>query len=131
MGRPKKKLSQFDAKLGAVVAARRLKADKMTQQDLASASGVPLSNLQRREDGTNEFTVSELERVANALDTTAASLAGEALADYGGIDKLIAEYTTSEGDATVDPVDNVTHLGRVTPPFSAAADTKGRTPSRD
>lgn len=103
MGRPAKKISQFDVKLGSVVAARRLKRGKMTQQELSDMSGVPLSNLQRREDGKNEFTVSEMERIAKALSTTPLSLVKEALDDYGGIDKLIAEYVAvSDAPDTVD-----------------------------
>lgn len=86
----------------------------LTQKQLAKAAGIKLSNLQRREDGTNEFTVSELERVAAAIEVTASELVEEALADYGGIDKLIREYADERENATgtSEAPDNVTPLTR-------------------
>ncbi|MTE24870.1 helix-turn-helix domain-containing protein [Microbacterium sp. ZXX196] len=91
MGRPPKKTSEFDAKLGAVVRSKRIKRG-ISQAQAAEASGVPLSNYQRREAGTNEITVSELKRIAAVVGVTAAEMADEALKDFGGIDKLIAEH---------------------------------------
>lgn len=45
-------------------------------------------------------------------------------------DQATAELL-SERRATVEPIDNVTHLGSVTPPLAAAAETKDRVPGRD
>lgn len=95
MARTPKKISDFDRHLGAVVKHRRLHPDvKMTQAELANATGIPLSNLQRREEGSNEITVSELERIAVATKTTPAKLVQEALNLYGGLGKLLEEFTS-------------------------------------
>jgi len=91
MGRPSKKLSDFDKRLGAVVRSKRVKAD-LTRAQLAELTGIPEANLKRREAGANEITVSELNRIAKAVGATAADMAEEALKDYGGMEKLIAEH---------------------------------------
>lgn len=91
MGRPPKKQSEFDARLGSVVRSKRVKAG-LSRAQLAEATGIPEANLKRRESGTNEITVSELERIARAVGVPAAELVEEALKDYGGIDKLIDEH---------------------------------------
>ncbi len=93
MPRKPKRISDFDRKLGAVIEHRRLDPDHaMTQKELSEATDIPLSNLQRREAGINEVTVSELERIAYHLGTTPAEMVKDALRRYGGIEKLIAEY---------------------------------------
>lgn len=141
MPRPPKKISEFDRKLGAAIRHRRLDPDfGMSQADLARATGIPLSNLQRREDGTNEVTVSEIQRIAHALDTTPVQIVNDALKRYGGMEKLLAEYgaianraaegkgvggesTMSEPDRNVagavddsnvreDPEANISYIGR-------------------
>lgn len=91
MGRTKKTISDFDVKLGAVVRSKRTKLD-LTQDEVATASGMALSNYRRREDGKNEITVSELTRIAAAVKVEPAEIAEEALADYGGLRKLLAEH---------------------------------------
>lgn len=104
MARPPKKISDFDRKLGETIKYRRQHPDVgVTQAQLAERAGIPLSNLQRREEGTNEVTVSELERIAHVLKTSPASLTADALSRYGGLSKLLAEYATvSEDSPTVD-----------------------------
>lgn len=103
MARTPKRISDFDRKLGAAIKNRRTDPDYgMPQTRLAALTGIPLSNLQRREDGVNEVTVSELERIAHHLQTTPAALVEDALARYGGMEKLLAEYATSEPAPTVD-----------------------------
>ncbi len=130
MARTPKRISDFDRKLGAAIKNRRTDPDYgMSQTRLAALTGIPLSNLQRREEGVNEVTVSELERIAHHLQTTPAAIVNDALARYGGMDKLLAEYATSDPSPTVE--DNVTYLGHVAPPLADAADDKGPTPSRD
>ena len=103
MSRQKKK-SEFDRELGDAIRHRRVDRQvKLTQKQLAKATGIPLSNLQRREEGENEVTVSELERIAFFLKTTPAALVETALSRYGGIDKLIQEHgPVSEPSPTVD-----------------------------
>lgn len=128
MPRPKKVISDFDIKLGEAIAYARQDPEKtrLTQEELAEATGIPLSTLQRREKGANEVTVSELERIAHAIGTTPAAIVNKALAAYGGIERLMAENrtTTSEMPDNLAPDDNVTYIGRQQPPLHAAADDK-------
>lgn len=124
MGRPPKKISDFDVRLGRVVKSKRVKADH-TRASLADATGIPESNIKRREEGTNEITVSELERIAVAVDVTAAEIVEEALTDYGGMEKLLREYATSEGAATVD-TDAPHYAGHVQAEYDTAADENER-----
>lgn len=122
----------FDQHLGDAVAAR-MTSRRLTQDELAEIIGMPLSNLGRSIRGTRPLTVLELHRIAAALDTTATVLAETALAEYGGIDKLIAEHAAvSEAAPTVDPADNVTYIGRQHEiPEHVAADTKPRRGPKD
>lgn len=124
MARKPKKISDFDVKLGAAIKRRRVDPEvDMSQAAAARAAGVPLSNYQRREDGTNEVTVSELERIAEVLGTTAREIVSDALSRYGGVDKLLAEHVTRQ-PVNVAPEDNVTYMGHVRPPERAAAKKK-------
>lgn len=131
MVRSPKIISDFDRKLGGAIKHRRLDPDYgMSQAALSKATGIPLSNLQRREDGDNEVTVSELERIAVALRTTPLELVEVALARYGGLDKLIAEYApkpVSDDAANVTPADEIPYIGHVKAPLKAAADDDPRT----
>lgn len=136
MSRKPKRISEFDRKLGIAVRNRRTDPEYgMSQSELSKRAGIPLSNYQRREDGENEITVSELERIAYHLQTTPFELVKEALSRYGDVEKLIAEYgpqdAVSDVASTVDAADNVTYLGHVTPGLKDAADDKDRSPSRD
>lgn len=135
MARSPKIISDFDRKLGGAIKHRRLDPDYgMSQSALSKATGIPLSNLQRREDGDNEVTVSELERIAVALRTTPLDLVKVALARYGGLDKLIAEFApepVSDGTANVTPADEIPYIGRVKAPLQAAADDDKRTGPKD
>lgn len=92
MGRPIKKQSDFDARLGSVVRSKRAKAE-LTRDELAARTGIAEANIKRREAGANVITVSELERLAVALGESSAEMVEEALYDYGGIRKLLAEHT--------------------------------------
>lgn len=140
MARPIKTISDFDICLGRVVKSKRVKAG-YTRATFSEATGIPEANLKRREEGQNEITTSELYRVASVVRVAAAALVEEALADYGGMEKLLAEHVspTPMSDAAVtveplksiDPADNVTYIGRVKAPTSAAADTEPRTPPKD
>lgn len=135
MARSPKIISDFDRKLGGAIKHRRRDPElEMSQAELAKASGIPLSNLQRREEGDNEVTVSELERIAAALKTTPLALVEVALARYGGLEKLIAEHTfkqVSEDARSVSPADDIPYIGKVVPPLSAAADDDPRTGPKD
>lgn len=155
MPRPPKPPATFDAWLGNTVdnAARGRGGRDM----LASLLGWSKKTVERKARGETGFLVSELTVIASALSSwTVEKLVTTALADYGdgdvdlGVRRTIAERNpgdegegdgsnqeptgtgpVSDGAATVDPADNVTYLGHVTPPLSAAADEKDRTPSRD
>lgn len=108
MARSTKIISDFDRKLGGAIKHRRLDPDYgMSQGALSKATGIPLSNLQRREDGDNEVTVSELERIAVALQTTPLALVEVALARYGGLEKLVAEYAFKPVSALADNVNDI------------------------
>ena len=140
MGRPPKEISDFDVRLGRVVKSKRVKADH-TRASLAEATGIPESNIKRREEGSNEITVSELERIAAAVDVPAVEIVEEALDDYGGLAKLIAEHRPGDPmsggapivptDGPVSPADNVTYIGNVKAPLDAAADEDPRTPPKE
>lgn len=126
VARKPKKISAFDVALGGVVRSKRVKKN-LTQAELAKLIGLPLSNYQRREDGTVEITTSELHRIAEIVGVSAADLAGEALEDYGGMQKLLEEHaSTSDAADTLHDEGNVTYLGRVRPPMDAAADDNPR-----
>lgn len=131
MARLPKKISPFDVALGAVVRSKRTKKG-LSQQAVAEMAGIAMSNYRRREDGRNEITVSELYRIAPAVGVSALKLVEEALEDYGGMEKLLAEHAAvSDGADNVTAADNVTYLGRVKAPLTAAADTDPRTPGKD
>lgn len=128
MVRQVKVISEFDVCLGRVVKSKRVKA-AYTRQALADAAGIPEANLKRREDGKNEITVSELERIASIVRVSAAAMVEEALADYGGLSKLIGEHArVSEAAPTFE--DNITYLGHVDV-LANAADDNARAPEKD
>lgn len=85
-----KKFRAFDAALGRVVASKR-ELRSMSQQELSTRSGIPLTNLGRVEAGTRSLTVAELETVADVLRIPAATMAAEAVELYGGIELLMSE----------------------------------------
>ncbi|MGW9268370.1 helix-turn-helix domain-containing protein [Microbacterium sp. NPDC055599] len=131
MPRPKKIISDFDVCLGKVVKSKRVKAG-LTREALADAAGIADSNLKRREAGENEITVSELERISTAVEVPALEMVEEALKDYGGVEKLVAEFTrTSEPATNVDPADDIPYIGRVVPPQGMAANDDPRTPPKE
>lgn len=127
MSATNKQASYFDVCLGRVVKSRRVKADE-TRASLAAKTGIPEANLKRREAGVNAITTSELERIGHVVGVTPAKLVEEALDDYGGLDKLLAEHApgTSEPAITVTAEDEVEHLGRVKARYDLAADTNPR-----
>lgn len=131
MSRKPKKISEFDVKLGAVVRSKRKKLN-LSQSAVAETVGIPMSNYQRREDGTVEITVSELERIASVVKVAAAKLVEEALDDYGGLAKLLAEYgPVSEPAANVTADDEADYVGHVKPDYDLAADENPRTAPKD
>jgi transcriptional regulator with XRE-family HTH domain len=140
MAREKKTPHPFDRHLGAAIRAARARRD-VTRETLSMRTGIALSNLKRREDGVNETTVSELERIAAFLQVPARAIVDMALTDYSaddtahhgtpedGLQKLLA--SVSEVPRTVDHTDNVTYIGHVAPGLSDAANTDERKPTAD
>ena len=140
MARQKKTPHPFDKHLGSAIWAARRRRD-VTREVLSMRTGIPLSNLKRREDGVNETTVSELERIAAVLRMPAREIVDMALTDYSaetsgesgsaqdGLVKLLASM--SEAPRTVDDADNVTYLGHIAPATRDAANTDERKPASD
>lgn len=137
MARQKKTLHPFDQHLGGAIKATRARR-KLTQQQLADAAGIPLSNLQRREDGSNETSVAELERIAAVLRVTSREIVEMALQDYNdggdpeaGLRKLVA--SVSEPPRTVAPEDEIPYIGpvAVSERHAAYTDPEADTPAND
>lgn len=117
MARLKKDPHPFDRHLGIAVRAMRTRR-QMTQNELATATGIPLSNYQRREDGKNEVSVAEMERISVALGVPTREIVDMALVDYSdhgtaedGLRKLVA--SVSEPARTVAPEDEIPYIGPV------------------
>jgi len=118
MPREKKSPHPFDKFLGGAIRATRARR-RITREQLAERAGIPLSNLRRREDGLNETTVFELERIAAVLQMPARELVDMALEDFNGggsaedgLRKLVA--SVSEAPRTVAPEDEIPYIGPVT-----------------
>lgn len=131
MVRQKKTPHAFDAYLGTAIRATRARRG-MTREALARRTGIALSNLKRREDGMNETSVSELERIAAVLQVPTSEIVSMALVDYSGgrgaqdgLQMLLDSM--SEASPTVDDEDNVTYIGHTAPGLRDAANTDERT----
>ena len=68
----KKAPNQIDRHVGGRVRMRRMMI-KMSQEKLGEALGLTFQQVQKYEKGTNRITVSRLDQIATALDTTIAS----------------------------------------------------------
>lgn len=140
MARAKKTPHPFDRHLGAANRAARARRD-VSREALAAQTGIALSNLKRREDGVNETTVSELERIAAVLRVPAREIVDMALSDYSaeedpqrgdpqdGLRKLLVPV--SEAPRSIDGADNVTYIGHIAPAACDAANTDERKPTSD
>jgi len=131
MVRPKKTPHPFDKKLGSAIRAARARRD-MTREELARRAGIALSNLKRREDGVNETTVPELERISAILQVPSREIVDMALIDYShggsvqeGLQKLLDSMSETPRNLMDD--DNVTYIGRAVPGPRDAANTDERT----
>lgn len=131
MPKKRKQPETFDEFIGAVIDSKRALGG-ISQEDLATAAHIPLTNLGRSIRGTRPLSISEFERIADRIGQDAGAMAAEALRLYGGIEKLLAETApVSEDSHTVGDDDNVTYLGRITPPLTAAADDGPRAPGHN
>lgn len=127
----RKPAETFDEHVGDAIESAMVRA-RLTQADLAAAAGMPLTNLGRSIRGTRPFTVNEFERLAGVIEVPANELLDSALANYGGMGKLLAEDgPKSEAPDSVSPADEIPYIGRVTPPLTAAADDDPRTGPKD
>ncbi|MFJ4037533.1 helix-turn-helix domain-containing protein [Microbacterium sp. NPDC090007] len=125
MVREKKTPHPFDPHLGAAIRAARARRG-FSREKLSAQTGIALSNLKRREDGMNETTVSELERIAAVLRIPAREIVDMALTDYstsGSAEDGLRERVSSmsEPRPNITDADNVTYIGHVTPGLNAAA----------
>lgn len=97
MPKKRKEPVTFDQWVGTVV-DNHMNKRGFRQEDLAEATGIALSLIGRSIRGTRSFTVTEFELVAGAVakpgkeDTQAATMIQEALTEYGGMAKLMAEH---------------------------------------
>lgn len=122
----RKPAETFDEHVGDAIESAMVRA-RLTQADLAAAAGMPLTNLGRSIRGTRPFTVNEFERLAGVIEVPASELLDSALANYGGMGKLLAEDgPKSEAPDSVSPADEIPYIGRVTAPLNAAADDDPR-----
>lgn len=131
MPKKRKPAETFDEHVGDAIESVMNEA-RMTQGDLATLAGMPMTNLGRSIRGTRPLTVNEFERLAGAVDVPAHTILDTALAKFGGIAKLLEEHQPkSEGPATVTTEDNVTYIGRLKAPLNAAAEDDPRTGPKD
>lgn len=111
MPKKRKPAETFDEHLAAVVATRMEKRSRR-QEDVAEATGIPLSNFGRRMRGQIPFTADEIARVGKYLDFDAAGMLQEALNDMGGYGPLLSEVRDTKEPSSDDALDNVTVLSR-------------------
>lgn len=83
MPRIVKPADTFAGHLGTAIKAARTNAS-MSQEDVAEATGIPITNLGRSERGGRDTTVHELSSIAAAVSTTPAEIATNALKGFGG-----------------------------------------------
>ncbi|KTS90700.1 hypothetical protein NS183_07945 [Microbacterium testaceum] len=98
--KPIKNPQTFDEYLAAVVESKRAKKG-LTVEDLATKAGMSVATMRRRLDGA-PFTVEEIHLVSAVVGVPTAKLVDEALDDYGGMEKLIANSPMSEGIVSLD-----------------------------
>lgn len=101
-----KKPETFDAHLGALIS--NLARPKGGRAFIAELLGYNVKTINRRSVGDGEYTVREMNLIANALGMTSAEIADLALRNYSGgtaedgIRKLLEEEGLSEGPASLD-----------------------------
>lgn len=120
----------FDEWIATVIKSQMVKR-AVRQEDLAARTGIALTLVGRSLRGTRPLSVQEFETMAGVLNADPAQLLKDALDGFGGMEKLLAEVPVSEPEHTVAEHDNVTYLGRVTPPAQAAADENPRVPPKE
>lgn len=130
MPKKRKPAETFDEHVGDAIESVMNEA-RLTQGELATEAGMPMTNLGRSIRGTRPLTVNEFERLAGVLETPAHRILDTALAKFGGMEKLLGEHRKSEGADNVSTADEIPYIGRVTPPLSAAADDDPRTGPKD
>ncbi len=135
MARQTKALHAFDKHLGNAIKGARGRRN-VTREELSARTGIALSNLKRREDGVNETTVRELERIAAVLRVSPRELVDTALVDYsGGLSaedglRLLLD-PMSEAPSNFDTADDVPYIGQAAPGLRDAANTDERTTTDD
>lgn len=101
MPKPRPKPVTFDQWVGQYIEGA-MKRRGMRQEDLAAATGIAKTLIGRIIRGTRPVTVLEFEVIAGVVNYPAGQLLADALEEYGGMDKLLAEHAPSEVASTVD-----------------------------
>lgn len=111
MAKKRKQPVTFDEWVGTVV-DNHMNKRGLRQEDLAAQTGISLTLIGRSIRGTRPLTVTEFERIAGVvaapdkLETSAATMLQEALDEYGGMEKLLAEHApVSHPPHTVDELE--------------------------
>ena len=129
MPRKKQQPVTFDGWLGKVIDDETAAVGRAV---VAGWIGVSEQSVNRRARGEVPYLAREVEIIAKRVNVPTAELVDHALRRFGGIEKLLAEFAPTSDDAgNVTAADNVTYIGRVTPPLNAAADEDPRTGPKD
>ena len=106
MPKKRKQPETFDEFLGAEIESRFGKRG-ISQERAAELLGWSLSSYGRKMRGETSVTSKELVQAAGVLEREPAEIIDQALADFGGIDKLMSEVASTTEDAS-----NVTRIAR-------------------
>ena len=93
MPKKRKVAETYDEHLGDAVESFMHRA-RLTQTQLATAAGMPMTNLGRAIRGTRPLLVGELTRVAGVLNVPSQDILDDALERFGGIEKLLSSRST-------------------------------------
>jgi transcriptional regulator with XRE-family HTH domain len=99
----KKNPDTFEGHLGAAVRTARISAS-LSQEEVADATVIPLTNLGRIERGARHTTIRELSAIAAVTSTTPAAIASAALEKFGGgsvdggLERLMSEVRGTTND---------------------------------
>jgi transcriptional regulator with XRE-family HTH domain len=104
----KREASEFSKAVGNVIFGR-YKGKRWNQDRLSEKIGVKPGTLRRMIAGETEIGARQLQLIATVLDTTAQSILDEALSEYGGLDRLVAD-AVAEGMSGASGKTNVTQL---------------------
>lgn len=117
--------ASFDSWLGKVIDDET--APHGGRAAVARWIGVSEQSVNRRARGEVAYLAREVKIIAHKIDVPASELVDRALARFGGIAKLLAEYAPMSDVAPIVPIkpeDAVPYSGHVIPPVGVAAKKK-------